>query len=220
MDRSFENLLLDWPLSTIRDVDIATVISDSASRRYAAVNRALKKKTLVRLRRGSYLIGKPFRRSLPTHFQVAHFIYGPSYISFESALSYHQWIPEAVYTTMNATPKRANEFETPLGIFQYIHVPENLCYLGVERIDAGEESFFIAHPWKAIADHYYAYSRNWNRPKDLYLDLRIELETMLESDLKVLQALSENYQNARVRNFLSHILEDLTDGDQNHRRAH
>lgn len=213
MDHSFENLLLDWPISIIRDVDIATIMPGSAPRRYAAVNRALKKKSLLRLRRGSYLIGKPFRRSLPSHFQVAHFVYGPSYISFESALSYHQWIPEAVYTTMNATPKRSKEFETPLGIFQYVHVPDNLCYLGVERVGDGEEAFFIAHPWKALADHYYAYSRNWNNPEDLYSDLRIEMDTMLESDLKMLQALSEHYQSSKVRDFLSRILKGLTHGN-------
>lgn len=112
MDPDFENLLLEWPSHMIKDVDIATVISDSPPRRYAAVNRALKKGILVRLRRGVYLIGKPFRKIRPSNFQIAHSIYGPSYISFESALFYHQWIPEAVYMTTCATAKRAREFDT------------------------------------------------------------------------------------------------------------
>lgn len=219
MDRPFEHLLLDWPISTVKDVDIATVLSDGPQKRYATVNRALKKKSLIRLRRGVYLIGKPFRRSIPSNFQIAHTIYGPSYVSFESALSFHQWIPEAVYTTTSATSKRATTFETPLGVFQYLHVPPVLCYLGVERIGGEDESFFIAHPWKALADHYYFYHRNWNRPEDLYLDLRIEMETMLESDLNVLKTLSENYQSSRVRDFLSRILKGLMDGNKNNRRT-
>jgi len=215
MDSNFENLLLEWPLSVIRDVDIATVIPESP-RRYSIVNRALKKGFLVRLRRGIYLIGKPYRKALPSNFQIAHSIYGPSYISFESALFYHQWIPEAVYITTCATAKRANEFETPLGIFQYTHIPDRLCYLGVQRVEVDDEAFFMASSWKAIADHYYVYDRNWNCPEDLYLDLRIEREDMFESDLKTLQILSEHYQSRRVREFLSKILRGLTDGNKSH----
>lgn len=215
MDSNFENLLLEWPLCTIRDVDIATVIVDSP-RRYAAVNRAIKKGTLVRLRRGIYLIGKPYRKVFSSNFQIAHSIYGPSYVSFESALFYHQWIPEAVYTTTCATSKRSNEFETPLGIFQYAHVPDRLCYLGVQREGVDEEAFFMASPWKALADHCYVHDRIWNCPEDLYSDMRIEMEDMFESDLKILQILSEHYQSSRVRKFLSKMLRGLTNGNKNH----
>ena len=74
----------------------------------------------------------------------------------------------------------------------------------------------MADPWKAIADHYYVYSRNWNCPEDLYLDMRIEMDDMLESDLTTLQLLSKNYQSSRVRKFLSKILRSLTDGNKSH----
>ena len=215
MNSNFENLLLEWPLCVIRDVDIAAIISDS-SRRYSIVNRALKKGILVRLRRGIYLIGKPYRKASLSNFQIAHSIYGPSYISFESALLFHQWIPEAVYTTTCATAKRSNEFTTPLGIFQYAHVPDRLCYVGVEKVGVDFEAFFMATPWKALADHYYVYERNWNCLEDLCLDMRIEMEDMFEGDLKTLQILSEHYQSSRVRKFLSKILRGLTDGNKNH----
>ncbi len=209
----FEKLLMEWPLSVIRDVDIAAAISGSAPQRYAIVNRALKKGTLTRLRRGVYLIGKPFRKSTPSHFQIAHSIYGPSYISFESALFYHQWIPEIVYGMTSATTKRSKEFDTPLGNFRYIHVPDRLCYLGVRRVSNDESAFFIADPWKALADHYYANGRDWNRLEDLYEDMRIEMENMLEGDLTTLILLKEHYQNSRVRRFLSNILRSFTDGN-------
>ncbi len=215
MDSSLENLLIDWPLSVIRDVDIASLMLNEAPRRYAIVNRSLKKGTLTRLRRGTYLIGKPYKKNSPSNFQIAHSIYGPSYISFESALFYHQWIPEAVYTTTSATLKRSTDFDTPLGIFQYVHVPNKLCYLGVERLGDGNEAFFMADPWKAVADHYYAYNRNWNQPEDLCLDMRIEMENMLDSDLTMLRRLSECYQSKRVRKFLCNVLRRLEDGNKN-----
>jgi hypothetical protein len=213
MNASLENLMMEWPLSVIRDVDISTAIADGAERRYAIVNRAMKKGVLVGLRRGLYLIGKPYRRASPSCLEIAHSLYGPSYISFESALHYHQWIPEAVYTTMSATSKRSNAFDTALGQFEYVHVPDRLFYLGVQRVGEGDDAFFIADPWNAIADHYYAFGRNWRGPEDLTADMRIERESMLESDLSSLKELSENYQSRRVRKFLGHLLKGLTDGN-------
>lgn len=121
------------------------------------------------------------------------------------------WIPEAVQITTCATTKRTKEFDTPLGIFKYMHVPENLCYLGVQRAGKDDQSFFIADPWRALADHYYIYKRNWNRPEDLQADMRIEMEDMINSDLHLLKILSENYPSVRVRFFLSKILRGLED---------
>jgi hypothetical protein len=213
MNDNFENLLLDWPLAVIRDVDIAAVIADSDSKRHAIVNRALKKGVLVRLRRGLYLIGKPYNKTSCSNFQIAHSVYGPSYISFESALHYHQWIPEAVYITKCATAKRAQEFKTPLGTFQFVHVPDHLFYLGVQRIVSDDEAFYIANPWRALADHYYVHNRNWQRLEDIHRDMRIEIEDMLESDLTTLQILLEHYKSNRVRKFLANILGNITNGN-------
>ncbi len=216
MDAKLEQFLIDWPLSVLKDVDIATIFPNEPARRYAAINRALKKNFLIRLRRGVYVLGKPFQKNLPSPFQVAHTIYGPSYISFESALVYHQWIPEAVYTTTCATAKRASDFKTPLGLFTYKHVPSYLCYLGVQRSGSGSEAFLIAHPWKALADHYYVHNRNWRGLKDIHLDLRIEIEDMLEADTAILKTLSEHYKSKKVRIFLQRILGELNNGTKNH----
>ena len=210
MNKNLENLLLDWSLPVIRDVDIATVIFDNASKRYATVNRATKRGILIPLRRGYYLIGKPYRKSIPGTIEIASTLYGPSYISFESALFYHQWIPEAVYTTTCATAKRAQKFETSLGLFQYVHVPQRLFYLGVERMGTEMEAFFMASPWKALADHYYVYNRDWHEPEDLCSDMRIEMENLRESDLTTLELLSKHYQSLKVRKFLNNILRSLT----------
>lgn len=210
MNPKLEKMLIDWPLPVIRDVDLAATLGDGSSKRYAMVNRALKKGILVHLRQGVYLIGKPYGKNVPSKFQIAHSLYGPSYISFESALSYHQWIPEAVYTTACATANRAKEFDTPIGLFQYIHVPNRLFYLGVERVGNDDEAFFIANPWKALADHYYVHTREWHSVEDLYSDMRIESEEIRTSDLAMLRLLAEHYQSSKVRKFLSKILRSLT----------
>ena len=61
---------------------------------------------LLRLRRGLYAT-----RSDIHPYCLAASIYGPSYVSFETALSFHGLIPDAVYEIMSATLKRAKEFE-------------------------------------------------------------------------------------------------------------
>jgi hypothetical protein len=74
------------------------------ARRYGAVNRALKDGSLLRLKRGTYTLARPFHRAALHPFAVAQAIHPESYISFESALAYHGWIPEAVFVAASVTP--------------------------------------------------------------------------------------------------------------------
>lgn len=84
----------------------------------------MQKGVLVKIRRGLYTINLPFKEP-PDTFELAEIIYGPSYISMESALSYHGWIPEAVYTITSATTRRKKLFKTPLGVFAFFNFPVN-----------------------------------------------------------------------------------------------
>ncbi len=66
----------------------------SAKRRYGLVNRAVKAGELVQIQRGLYVLSEK-SRTLPFQpFAVAQAIVPGSYISFETALAYHGWIPE------------------------------------------------------------------------------------------------------------------------------
>ena len=58
-------------------------------------------------------------------YLLAGSIYGPSYISFEHAMSYYGLLPEAVYTVTSATfeMKKKKRYETPFGTFTYCDVP-------------------------------------------------------------------------------------------------
>ena len=63
-------------------------------------------------------------RNAPAYL-LAGSIYGPSYISFEYALSRYGLIPEAVYAVTCATfeKKKKKKYETPFGTFTYRDVP-------------------------------------------------------------------------------------------------
>ncbi|MFA5075240.1 MAG: hypothetical protein WC436_04010 [Candidatus Babeliales bacterium] len=208
--KKIQNIIENWPKSFIKDEDLAFLLNKSDDARYSIVKRALKSGLLIKLRRGLYLIASKTKQILPNDFELALNIYGPSFISLESALSYHGWIPEAVYTTTCVTLKRSKEFETPLGVFSYRHVPSDQFYLGVERILISPDIIiFMASPWRALADFIYTRKKNWKNIFELEADLRIENETLIESDQKMLELLIKNYPSQRVRNTFNKLFKNL-----------
>lgn len=89
-----------------------------------------------------------------TLFFIANKIYSPSYVSFESALSWHGLIPEGVYTITSASSLKTNEFKTSIGTFSYRHLKPELMF-GYELISANNFQAKIAEPEKAILDFLY-----------------------------------------------------------------
>ena len=111
-------------------------------------------------------------------YLLAGSIYGPSYISFEYALSYYGLIPERVSTITCATfdKKKKKVFNTSFGTFTYRDIPP-LAY--PEEIILKTEdnySYQIASPEKALCDKLYTL-----KPLNNYSNL----ENMLFNDLRI-----------------------------------
>lgn len=111
------------------------------------IARLLEAGDLISLRRGLYAS----RRDLDP-LGLAGSIYGPSYISFETALSWHGMIPELVTEVLSATIKRSSSFENALGRFRYQSVPKAIYPIGIQRHPESDLPFLIASPTKALAD--------------------------------------------------------------------
>jgi hypothetical protein len=111
------------------------------------VSRMLAAGELIPLRRGLYL-----RDRSVDPLALAPAIYGPSYVSFESALAWHGLIPERVEEVVCATIKRPAEFETPVGRYRYRHVPTRVFPIGIERVDDPLLPWLLASPTKALCD--------------------------------------------------------------------
>ena len=199
-----------WPYRLIRDVDIAREAACSDDARYSAVKRALKDGSLTRLRKGLYLITAKTKGELSNEFALSLYLCEPSFISLETALSHHGWIPEAVYVTTAVSPKRAQELVTPLGNFLYKRVPEKAFYLGVQRIALPSEVIFMAQPWRAVADYIYVYAKAWKSLADFEGDMRIDHSTLKASDVTLLKDLVRNYPSLRVKKTLELFLDELT----------
>ncbi len=61
------------------------------------IHDLIKKGDLQILKRGLYLAGPSVSTIKPATFLIANHLLGPSYVSLDSALSYHGLIPERVF---------------------------------------------------------------------------------------------------------------------------
>lgn len=203
-------ILRKWPKSFITSNDLIINLNTSFNSTHSLLKSCTKKGYLIRLKRDFYLISSKIKDQKPDAFEIALMLYGPSYISFESALSYHGWIPEAVPIIACATSKRSKNFETEIGYFSYYHIPISIFHIGISSIKSNNSNIFIADPWKAIADYIYIKKRNWKNIIALSNDLRIEIENIQFSNQNLLSKLAETYPNNRTKKTLQILLRDLS----------
>lgn len=197
------------PYDSFSGTELATLLTGSKASRYGIIKRAIADGKLISVRRDLYCLAERYRRHPLNLFTVAQKIYGPSAISFESALSYHGWIPEAVYTVVSATTKRSRCFESALGVFDFVRVPLNPFFVGIDRIVTDGESFFMARPWRAVLDLVLVRKHEWKGIDPLLKSLRIEPESLSKTDPVELAELEKAYYNRRISKFLNDVRRDL-----------
>ena len=163
---------------------------------------------LVNLRKGWYTTKESLEKELYLHFNAANLIYGPSYISLYTALEYWQLIPEAVKIIESGTLKRSLTIKSPIGIFNYRNVPDQVFSIGLKSVKTDKLSFVIADQAKALCDVI------WTTPgiilrsrKDVFKflteDLRIDEEDFSQFDVDTLeQCLSYGKKKELLRHLI------------------
>lgn len=203
------------PLEVFEDQDLHLALNDhTLAARHNLLSRLLKKGELKRVSRGIYVFDDLWRRHPVSKFTIANKLVSPSYISFESALSYHGLIPEAVYVTTSACYQRDNKkFQTPFGDFSYQHIPVKSFSLEVDYIKTEGACQLIASPIKALFDLVYAQRKNYETMEEVHADLRIEPEEILKHARKFringLEELALSYQKKTCLKLLQAIKKDL-----------
>ena len=185
----------------------------------AKIARMVKAGEFIRIKQGLYETD-PHAEGVG----IAEAIYGPSYLSFEYALSYHGLIPEAVYQYTSATfeKKRTKLFETPFGVFSYRDVPSPAFSLGVQLILNGGYSFRLATPEKALCDELYKLPPCANRTELeqlLFDNLRVDREAVLGLNLAELKDLASLYQTKNHKLFSSWIRREQNKRATNNQRV-
>ena len=179
--------------------DIAKNNLTKYSNKNTKLSREVRDKKLTKIVNGLYETD-----STTKGYLLAGSIYGPSYISFEYALSFYELIPERVDTITCATfdKKKKKIFNTKFGIFTYRDVPK-LAY--PEEIILKEEnnySYQIASPEKSLCDKMYtlkplnSYSELEHM---LFDDLRIDKEEFNKLSIEKIEKLSDLYHSTNIK---------------------
>lgn len=114
------------------------------------LSRHKKRGNLSKLRRCLYSLAT----NPPSLYLSANRIYRPSYISFETALSFYGLIPEVVYSFTSATPKTSQEFVALGNTFIY-HSIKKEAFNGYLPQEIEGNIILMAEPEKALADYLY-----------------------------------------------------------------
>lgn len=110
---------------------------------------------LVRVRKGLYALARPHRKTEPDPFVVSNRLVMPSYVSLESALHFHEIIPDVVQGVTAVTTGRVAEYETPLGRYMFHHVLKDRFW-GAELVSVSHgQDALVASPEKALIDLLY-----------------------------------------------------------------
>ncbi len=185
-------------------------VGSRGARLDALLKRAVASREVWRIRRGLYCLADRYTHGRINPLELAQRIHGPSYVSLETALSHHGWIPEAVQAVTSVTPGRSRTFNTPVGLFSFTRVPQHRFLAGVRRVSAeGAGAFFLATPLKALADYVYSQRYDWRSAAPVMESLRVEDASLAELTTELFDEVMPAYKPGRVSRFLAGLRKDL-----------
>lgn len=110
---------------------------------------------IVSVRRGLYVLARPWRRIEPQILALAQAIQPRSYISLEAAAQFHGLIPDGVFVQTSLTLRKPREFETPFGRYSYQNIRPDLFGGANPRTYDDGQTAMIASPAKTLVDLFY-----------------------------------------------------------------
>lgn len=204
MQRITELALAHSRTGVFTRVEVAAWVRGTADAEAALVKRALAKGEVIRICRGLYCLGNRHRGRAVDSLAVAQLIMGPSYVSLEAALAFHNWLPEAVETVTSVCDARSRWFKTPIGGFRFDRVPQNNLFAAVCRVPRADgQAAFVATPLKALADYVSVHRADWRGVEPLIESLRLPPACIAEIQPAECAELAANYRSRRVRRFLA-----------------
>lgn len=171
---------------------LATLLSDykSPKSKIAAMERS---GDLIRLKKGLFIVSPEVSNQSISRELAANHLYGPSYVSLESALSFYGLIPEKVYAVRSVTPRLSKRYSTPLGNYEYVTVSEDYFQIGIrQEIVNNHYAYLIATPEKAICDLIVT-------TRNLRLQSVRAMQTYIEEDLRIDLSVFDNYDTDTIR---------------------
>jgi hypothetical protein len=174
------------------------------------IGRLLATGEIIRIRKGLYTFGEPYRRAPISRELLANLIHGPSYVSLDYALSHHGLLPERVDLVTSVTVGRSRTFTTPFGPFSYRCLSRSRYAVGVGLEEHGDLSFLMASPEKALVDKVWTDKRfDGTRLGDYepYLidDLRLDPARLVGLDNDRLEAVARAYDARKIHRLVRYL---------------
>ena len=185
--------------------DMAKYKLNNYSNKNNKISREIKKGKLFKIITGLYETDP----NTPGYL-LASSIYGPSYISFDFALSYYGLIPERVSTITCATfnKKKRKQYNTKFGVFTYKDVPSSVYPEEILLKQENNYSYQIATKEKALCDKLYSLKplKNISNLENmLFNDLRIDIDEFKKINIKKIEKLSNLYHSTNVALLLKYL---------------
>jgi hypothetical protein len=183
-------------------------------RPYDKISELINQKLLVQVKRGVFIPGPRALIPVPEKLLLANHLWGPSYVSSDSALSYWGLIPERVYEILSMTTNRAKTYKTPVGRFRYIRLPLPYYSFGIQRVElASTQITLIAGKEKSLCDKIITTQRLKLRSvkqtrEYLMDDLRISRESLRELNTSIM---NDYLKEAPKQDSISILIKTLND---------
>lgn len=190
----------------LTDQQLGRILGGSDDRRYGQVKRALQSGALLRVKRGHYVLADEFRKN-PVHpYALAQVLVVGSYVSMETALAFHGWIPEAVFTTVSVTPgRKSKEMDHPdFGRFAFIPLALHRSgfLAGVQRHVVSDQAMLVASPLRALMDLVAYRKQKWEGIAWVQNNMRIDQTHLVQIQAKGFSALRGVYMHKSASGFL------------------
>lgn len=152
-------------------------------RPYDKITELVKQGLLILVKRGTYIPGPNLSIAKPEPYLIANHLWGPSYISLETALSHWGLIPERVYEISSVTSQSSKTYKTRVGRFSYTRMPLPYYSFGIKQVELTKKQIVLmASPEKALCDKIIATSGLLLRSNKQVLELLID-DLRMEKDM-------------------------------------
>lgn len=150
---------------SVKDFARIFKVKNKTARAFLSYNSKRERGVFSRIKRGTYI----YSDNPPIKFEIANYLWRPSYISFETALSHHGVIPETVYAITSATTRSTKEFNALNQFYKFYQIKKSL-FFGYKLIKIRNSTVLIADREKALLDYLYLLSLK-KQPPNERLDL-------------------------------------------------
>lgn len=161
------------------------------------ISELIKSGDLIPLKKGLYISGIKTDSIGPEPFLIANHLWGPSYVSLESALSYWGLIPERVYEVSSITMKLSKKYKTPTGRYSYRFMPSPYYSFGIKSIELSlGQVVLMATPEKALCDKIITTT-------GLALRSPIQTSNFLLEDLRIDPELLRKFNRKEIKSWIA-----------------